>query len=93
MKIIKKIIDFITPQEAKIDFRSLKNEITISKLKEQQKEIKKLKLIIKKVDNRIGIVYEVIGQQPSQNVKEDNWILENLEAIQEMLSGGIDYDT
>lgn len=55
--------------------------------KEKRKN-KQLKEVIEKSNNELIILIQIINEQPSRNVKEDNHLLSRLENISNILVGG-----
>ena len=49
--------------------------------------IRNLYLKIDKVEDELITLIQIIGEQPSQNVEEDNWLLGRLESICNILKG------
>ena len=61
---------------------------THSSMKSLIKENKDLKEQIDKANNELIILIQIIMQQPSKNVEEDNYLLSRLESISNILVGG-----
>lgn len=54
---------------------------------ELEKENQQLKERIDKANNELIILIQIIGEQPSNNVNEDNYLLSRLESISSILKG------
>ena len=71
------------------DYYSLCLEDFINKThSSMKKENKDLKEQIDKANNELIILIQIIMQQPSKNVEEDNYLLSRLESISNILVGG-----
>lgn len=46
----------------------------------------------KRIDDIVSIMYQTIGEQPSKNEQEDNWLLGRLETIQNIANRGVNDD-
>ena len=53
-------------------------------------KIKQLKEVIEKTNNELITLIQIIMEQPSKNVEEDNYLLNRLEIISNILVGGND---
>lgn len=70
-------------EDMQLAFNQLKNDYHI--LFERHE---KLKEVIEKANNELITLIQIIMEQPGKNVEEDNYLLNRLESISNILVGG-----
>lgn len=61
---------------------------TLDYINNLQQENQRLKEVIEKANNELITLIQIIMEQPSKNVEEDNYLLSRLESISNILVGG-----
>ena len=76
------IIEFeIKNPRKKLEFYEQLHKENITRIEKLRKEKKHLKEVIEKANNGLITLIQIIMEQPSKNVEEDNYLLSRLESI------------